>query len=85
MHKLDVIVNKNGDVRTIRCVPCGQLTWSYDSHDVSSDESLLKPEIQYTAVSILTAVTSMCLEREGAVGQMRFSTVNHGIQCKPDR
>ena len=65
MHKLDVIVNKNGDVRTIRCVPCGQLTWSYDSHDVSSDESLLKPEIQYTAVSILTAVTSMCLEREG--------------------
>ena len=51
VHKLDVIVNKNGEVRTIRCVPCGQLTWSYDSDDVTSDDALLKPEVQYTAVS----------------------------------
>ena len=51
VHKLDVVVNKNGEVRTIRCVPCGQLTWSYDSDDVTSDDALLKPEVQYTAVS----------------------------------
>ena len=27
VHKLSVIVNKHGDLRTISCVPCGPLHW----------------------------------------------------------
>ena len=60
IHKLSVVVNKNGDLRTIHCVPCGLLHWDgVGAEGVSAVQSpvshtgkdMSRYENEYTRVS----------------------------------
>ena len=39
VHRLSVVINKNGDIKTIYCVPCGPLSYLQQSEDSSSTAS----------------------------------------------
>ena len=55
VHRLSVMINQNGDIKTIYCVPCGPLSYLQQSEDSSSTASNdLKDtkEEEYTKVFI---------------------------------
>ncbi len=53
VHRLSLMVNRRGDIRTIYCVPCGPLTYldpqSGDESESESDNSNIK-EDEYSKV-----------------------------------
>ncbi len=57
VHRLSLMVNKQGDIKTIYCVPCGPLAYldqTEESETSSQDTSNDAKEDEYSKVSILT-------------------------------
>ncbi len=57
VHRLSLMVNRKGDIRTIYCVPCGPLTYidhqSEDSDSESDDINSNAKEDEYSKVQHL--------------------------------